>query len=66
MVAIARVGVNLNWLVNGKEDMFQYNKNHSTISEQELELINLYCSISSELKDAFLIIFRNVLITSGK
>ena len=66
MEAIAKVEVNLNWLVNGKGDIFQYNENHSTMSEQELELINLYRSISSELKDAFLIIFRNVFITSGK
>lgn len=66
MAAIAKAGVNLNWLVSGKGDMFQSKENNSGISHQESELIELYRITSSELKNALLVIFRNVVKNSSK
>ncbi|HDR1206512.1 TPA: helix-turn-helix transcriptional regulator, partial [Pasteurella multocida] len=58
MTAIAKAGVNLNWLVSGKGDMFQSDESNGSISHQESELIELYRIMSSELKNSLLVIFR--------
>ena len=66
MTAIAKAGVNLNWLVSGEGEMFQSDKNHRDINSQEFELIELYRTTSSELKNALLVIHRNVAINTNK
>ena len=60
MTAIAKVGVNLNWLVSGEGEMFQAVTPKKTISEQEEKLLNNYRTMPENLKDAFSISFKEI------
>ena len=60
MAAIAKAGVNLNWLVSGEEEMFQYEPQKTVMSEQETKLISDYRSMPENLKDAFSISFKEI------
>ena len=60
MTAIAKVGVNLNWLVSGEGEMFQAVTPEKTISEQEEKLLNNYRTMPENLKDAFSISFKEI------
>ncbi|MDY4279564.1 MAG: helix-turn-helix transcriptional regulator [[Pasteurella] mairii] len=60
MAAIAKVGVNLNWLVSGKGEMFQSEPQKTLMSEQETKLISDYRTMPENLKDAFSISFKKI------
>lgn len=60
MTGIAKAGVNLNWLVSGKGEMFQYVDQEIAISEQEEKLLTNYRSMPENLKDAFSISFKEI------
>ena len=60
MSGIAKAGVNLNWLVSGKGEMFQAVMQKNTISEQEEKLIADYRAMPENLKDAFAISFKEI------
>ena len=59
MTAIAKVGVNLNWLVGGEGVMFQ-SIQESDMSNQEEQLIADYRTMPENLKDAFAISFKEI------
>lgn len=59
MAAIAKAGVNLNWLVSGEGEMFQ-TIIRNEMSEQEEKLIADYRSMPENLKDAFSISFKEI------
>lgn len=63
MTAIAKAGVNLNWLVSGEGEMFQSEQQKTVMSEQETKLISDYRTMPENLKDAFSISFKEI---SGK
>ena len=60
MTAIAKAGVNLNWLVSGEGEMFQSESQKTIMSEQEENLLNNYRSMPENLKDAFSISFKEI------
>ena len=60
MTAIARAGVNLNWLVSGEGEMFQSEPQKTVMSEQETKLILNYRTMPENLKDAFSISFKEI------
>lgn len=60
MTAIAKAGVNLNWLVSGEGEMFQFESQKTVMSEQEENLLNNYRSMPENLKDAFSISFKEI------
>ena len=64
MTAIARAGVNLNWLVSGEGEMFQSEPQKTVMSEQETKLILNYRTMPENLKDAFSISFKEISSTS--
>ncbi len=67
MTAIAKAGVNLNWLVSGEGEMFQAGMKESVMSEQEEKLIadyrvmpeSLKKALSNSFKEIFDVITRN-------
>ncbi|MDP0276130.1 helix-turn-helix transcriptional regulator [Glaesserella parasuis] len=60
MTAIAKAGVNLNWLVSGEGEMFQSEQQRTVMSEQETKLISDYRTMPENLKDAFSISFKEI------
>lgn len=60
MTAIAKAGVNLNWLVSGEGEMFQSEQQKTVMSEQETKLISDYRTMPENLKDAFSISFKEI------
>lgn len=60
MAAIAKAGVNLNWLVSGEGEMFQSEQQKTVMSEQETKLISDYRTMPENLKDAFSISFKEI------
>lgn len=60
MTALAKVGVNLNWLVSGEGEMFQSESQENVMSEQETKLIADYRTMPENLKDAFSITFKEI------
>ncbi|ACA31672.1 conserved hypothetical protein [Histophilus somni 2336] len=60
MTAIAKAGVNLNWLVSGEGGMFQSEQQKTVMSEQETKLISDYRAMPENLKDAFSISFKEI------
>ena len=60
MTAIAKAGVNLNWLVSGEGEMFQIATQEIAMSEQEEKLLNNYRTMPENLKDAFSISFKEI------
>lgn len=60
MTAIAKAGVNLNWLVSGEGEMFQFESQKTVMSEQEENLLNNYRTMPENLKDAFSISFKEI------
>ena len=60
MTAIAKAGVNLNWLVSGEGEMFQTATQEIAMSEQEEKLLNNYRTMPENLKDAFSISFKEI------
>ncbi|MDO9831145.1 helix-turn-helix domain-containing protein [Glaesserella parasuis] len=60
MTAIAKAGVNLNWLVSGEGAMFQSESQKTVMSEQETKLISDYRTMPENLKDAFSISFKEI------
>ena len=60
MIAIAKAGVNLNWLVSGEGEMFQIATQEIAMSEQEEKLLNNYRTMPENLKDAFSISFKEI------
>lgn len=60
MAAIAKAGVNLNWLVSGEGEMFQSESQKTVMSEQETKLISDYRTMPENLKDAFSISFKEI------
>ncbi|HED4419939.1 TPA: helix-turn-helix transcriptional regulator [Pasteurella multocida] len=60
MTALAKVGVNLNWLVSGEGEMFQSESQKNVMSEQETKLIADYRTMPENLKDAFSITFKEI------
>ncbi len=60
MTGIAKAGVNLNWLVSGEGEMFQIATQEIVMSEQEENLLNNYRTMPENLKEAFLISFKEI------
>lgn len=60
MTAIAKAGVNLNWLVSGEGEMFQNIILENAISAQEEKLIADYRTMPENLRKAFLISFEEI------
>lgn len=60
MAAIAKAGVNLNWLVSGEGAMFQFESQKTVMSEQETRLLADYRAMPENLKDAFSISFKEI------
>ncbi|MDH3002285.1 helix-turn-helix domain-containing protein [Pasteurella multocida] len=60
MTALAKVGINLNWLVSGEGEMFQSESQKNVMSEQETKLIADYRTMPENLKDAFSITFKEI------
>lgn len=60
MTAIAKAGVNLNWLVSGEGEMFQFESQKTVMSEQETRLLADYRTMPENLKDAFSISFKEI------
>lgn len=60
MAAIAKAGVNLNWLVSGEGAMFQFESQGTVMSEQETRLLADYRAMPENLKDAFSISFKEI------
>ncbi|MGQ9445455.1 helix-turn-helix domain-containing protein [[Pasteurella] aerogenes] len=60
MTAIAKAGVNLNWLVSGEGAMFQFESQKTVMSEQETRLLADYRAMPENLKDAFSISFKEI------
>lgn len=60
MTAIAKAGINLNWLVSGKGNMFQYTVIENTMSALEEKLIADYRNMSENLRRAFLVTFEEI------
>ncbi len=60
MAAIAKAGVNLNWLVSGEGEMFQFESQGTVMSEQETRLLADYRAMPENLKDAFSISFKEI------
>ncbi|HDR1352266.1 TPA: helix-turn-helix transcriptional regulator, partial [Pasteurella multocida] len=60
MTAIAKAGVNLNWLVSGEGEMFQAGMKESVMSEQEEKLIADYRVMPESLKKALSNSFKEI------
>ena len=60
MTGIAKAGVNLNWLGSGEGEMFQIATQEIVMSEQEENLLNNYRTMPENLKEAFLISFKEI------
>ncbi|HHT7633028.1 helix-turn-helix domain-containing protein [Pasteurella multocida] len=59
MAAIAKAGVNLNWLVSGEGEMFQCETQISVISEQEAKLLASYRTMPIHIREILAILFDN-------
>ncbi|PJG83012.1 helix-turn-helix domain-containing protein [Caviibacterium pharyngocola] len=59
MAAIAKAGVNLNWLVSGEGEMFQ-TIIRNEMSEQEKQLIADYRKMPENLQNSFSISFQEI------
>ncbi|MCU9999183.1 helix-turn-helix transcriptional regulator [[Pasteurella] aerogenes] len=60
MTAIAKVGVNLNWLVSGEGNMFNGTEQRTNLSLVEFELLNHYRAMSNELQKTVEILFKAI------
>ncbi|PJG82398.1 helix-turn-helix domain-containing protein [Caviibacterium pharyngocola] len=60
MTAIAKVGVNLNWLVSGEGEMFKETEQQTDLNQTEIELLNHYRAMSNELQKAVEISFKAI------
>ncbi len=60
MSGIAKVGVNLNWLVSGEGEMFQAITPKNTISEQEEKLIADYRTVSVNLRNQLSLLINEI------
>ncbi|ANF73656.1 transcriptional regulator [[Haemophilus] ducreyi] len=67
MTAIAKVGVNLNWLVSGEGEMFKGTEQQADLNQAEIELLqaeiellNQYRAMSNELQKAIEVSFKAI------
>ncbi|HDR1345211.1 TPA: XRE family transcriptional regulator [Pasteurella multocida] len=60
MAAIARAGVNLNWLVSGEGEMFKETEPQADFNQIEIELLNHYRAMSNELQKAVEVSFKAI------
>ncbi|AAP96457.1 XRE family transcriptional regulator [[Haemophilus] ducreyi] len=60
MAAIAKVGVNLNWLVSGEGEMFKGTEQQADLNQAEIELLNQYRAMSNELQKAIEVSFKAI------
>ncbi|AIZ78484.1 helix-turn-helix domain-containing protein [Actinobacillus equuli] len=54
-----RLGINLNWLVSGNGQMFNDKFEVSNLSQEDINLINNYQTMSEDIQTAFKILFNN-------
>ncbi|MCL7721465.1 helix-turn-helix domain-containing protein [Actinobacillus pleuropneumoniae] len=59
MTAIAKAGVNLNWLVSGEGEMF-HDISNCELSEKEIELIQHYRKMSNDIQKVFDVSFEQL------
>ncbi|PJG84131.1 MULTISPECIES: helix-turn-helix domain-containing protein [Pasteurellaceae] len=60
MAAIAKAGVNLNWLVSGEGEMFKEIEQQANFNQTEIELLNNYRAMSNELQKAVEVSFKAI------
>ncbi|AWX14396.1 transcriptional regulator [Mergibacter septicus] len=60
MTAIAKAGINLNWLVSGEGKMFNETEQQNNLSLVEVELLNHYRSMSNALQKAIEVFFKAI------
>lgn len=56
----SRLGINLNWLVSGDGQMLDDKLEISNLSQEEMNLINNYQTMSEDIKTAFNILFNKI------
>lgn len=60
MAAIAKAGINLNWLVIGEGEMFKETEPQAELNQTEIELLNQYRAMSNELQKAIEVSFKAI------